>query len=67
MSSAEYVVDNFYDARKSPYSFLQMPNKRTLLLEKKRLYDNATPSGNSTMARNLQRLGILIWKRRLSE
>lgn len=34
-----------------------------IILRKKDLYDNATPSGNSTMALNLQRLGILLDRR----
>ncbi|MBL7782981.1 MAG: thioredoxin domain-containing protein [Saprospiraceae bacterium] len=35
-------------------------NQTDVVMRKKDLQDNATPSGNSTMAHNLQRLGILL-------
>jgi uncharacterized protein len=35
-------------------------NREGEVIRKKDLYDNATPSGNSTMAKNLLRLGIML-------
>jgi uncharacterized protein len=55
----EYVLQNFLDTNDNLFYFTS--EKQTdILLRKKDLYDNATPSGNSTMLRNLQRLGILF-------
>jgi uncharacterized protein len=55
----EYVLQNFLDTNDNLFYFTS--EKQTdILLRKKDLYDNATPSGNSTMVRNLQRLGILF-------
>ena len=55
----DYVLDNFFDSNDNLFYFTS--EKQTdILLRKKDLYDNATPSGNSTMAKNLQRLGILF-------
>jgi uncharacterized protein len=55
----DYVLDNFLDTNDNLFYFTS--EKQTdILLRKKDLYDNATPSGNSTMVRNLQRLGILF-------
>lgn len=56
---AESVMNNFYD-EKSKLFFFANENQADLIIRKKETYDNATPSGNSTMAHNLQRLGILI-------
>jgi uncharacterized protein len=55
----DYVLDNFFDSNDNLFYFTS--EKQTdIILRKKDLYDNATPSGNSTMVKNLQRLGILL-------
>lgn len=55
----EYVLSYFYD-NETKLFFFTAAGQTDVILRKKDLYDNATPSGNSTMAHNLQRLGILL-------
>jgi uncharacterized protein len=56
---ADYVLDNFFDSNDNLFYFTS--EKQTdIILRKKDLYDNATPSGNSTMVKNLQRLGVML-------
>lgn len=50
-----FVVENFYDQEDGLF-FFTGAEQTDIILRKKDLYDNATPSGNSTMTRNLQRL-----------
>lgn len=59
---ADYVLSYFSDPA-SPMLFFTAENQTDIVLRKKDLYDSATPSGNSTMAHNLQRLGILLDRR----
>ena len=54
----EQVLSYFHDAETGMF-FLTAAGESDVILRKKDLYDNATPSGNSTMAHNLQRLGLL--------
>lgn len=54
-----YVLSYFHDPATGLFFFTDS-NQSDIILRKKDLYDNATPSGNSTMAHNLQRLGILL-------
>lgn len=54
-----WVIAQFYD-EKDHLFFFTSAQQTDILLRKKELYDNATPSSNSTMARNLQRLSILL-------
>ena len=55
----EDVLKNFFDKTDNLFYFTSEKQK-DILLRKKDLYDNATPSGNSTMAKNLMRLGIML-------
>lgn len=55
----DYVLSYFYDSDSGLFFFTDA-QQTDVILRKKDLYDNATPSGNSTMAHNLQRLGILL-------
>ena len=55
----DYVLSYFPDPDSGLF-FLTDAHQADLILRKKDLYDNATPSGNSTMVLNLQRLGILL-------
>ena len=57
----EFVLENFLDEADKMFYFTSAKQK-DVLLRKKNLYDSATPSGNSTMVRNLQRAGILLGK-----
>ncbi|MBP6825505.1 MAG: thioredoxin domain-containing protein, partial [Saprospiraceae bacterium] len=57
-----YVLSYFYD-RETGLFFYTDSGQTDIILRKKDLYDNATPSGNSTMVHNLQRLGILLDRR----
>jgi len=54
-----FVLDHFLDASDKLFYFTSA-KQQDILLRKKDLYDSATPSGNATMVRNLQRLGILL-------
>lgn len=55
----EHVLSHFEDAESGLFFFTPV-NQDDIVLRKKDLYDNATPSGNSTMVHNLQRLGLLV-------
>lgn len=56
------VYQYFHDAESGLF-FFTASDQADIILRKRDLYDNATPSGNSTMAHNLQRLGILLDRR----
>ena len=63
----QYTIDSFSD--EDQLFFYYTPNFQTdILVRKKDLYDGAIPSGNSTMAWNLHRLGLLFdqqeWRKR---
>lgn len=55
----DYVFEHFYDPESGMFFYTDV-DQTDILFRKKDLYDNATPSGNSTMAHNMQRLGILL-------
>ena len=55
----DYTIENFFDESSNLFYFTSSKQK-DILLRKKDLYDSATPSGNSTMLRNLQRLGHFL-------
>ena len=57
-----YVIEHFLDSSDKMFYFTSSEQK-DVLLRKKDLYDSATPSGNSTMVHNLQRLGLLLDKK----
>jgi len=61
----EFVLEHFLDKASNLFYFTA-EKQSDIVLRKKDLYDSAVPSGNSTMVRNLQRLGILLgqedWK-----
>ena len=56
---ADYTIENFFDASANLFYFTS-EKQADILLRKKDLYDSATPSGNATMVRNLQRLGHIF-------
>jgi uncharacterized protein len=58
---SEIVIENFYDAASGLFYFAPISQK-DLIVRRKELYDNAMPSGNATMAHNLQRLAIIFEK-----
>jgi len=55
----EFVFGHFHDPESNMFFYTDI-DQTDILFRKKELYDNATPSGNSTMVHNLQRLGILL-------
>ncbi len=55
----EQVLSYFHDVKSGMFYFTAA-GQSDIILRKKDLYDNATPSGNSTMVHNLQRLGLLL-------
>jgi hypothetical protein len=64
------VLCNYADDA-SPYFFYTQKGQEDILIRKKEIYDGATPSGNSVMAFNLYRLGILLdqpdWRKRAED
>jgi uncharacterized protein YyaL (SSP411 family) len=58
----EYVFCHFPDVDSGMFYFTG-DAQSDVIVRKKDMYDNATPSGNSTMVHNLQRLGILLDRR----
>ncbi|MCB0542322.1 MAG: thioredoxin domain-containing protein [Saprospiraceae bacterium] len=62
----EHVLSYFYDPETGLF-FYTHSGQTDIVLRKKDLYDNAMPSGNSTMTLNLQRLGILLDRRNWRE
>jgi hypothetical protein len=55
----DHVLEQFLDRDEDLFYFTST-RQQDILLRRKDLYDSATPSGNSTMVRNLQRAGILL-------
>lgn len=55
----DLVLADFLDLETGLF-FYTSQRQTDILLRKKDLYDNATPSGNSTMALNLQKLAVLL-------
>jgi uncharacterized protein YyaL (SSP411 family) len=53
------VIEHFWDENQHLFYFTSAQQK-DILLRKKDLYDSATPSGNSTMAKNVWRLGHFL-------
>ena len=54
-----YVLENFYDSDAKLFYFT-VAGQSDIILRKKELFDNATPSGNAIMATILLRLGALL-------
>jgi uncharacterized protein YyaL (SSP411 family) len=57
-----HVREHFYDEADGFFHFAP-PGQKDLVLRKKDFYDNATPSGNSTMVHNLFRLALYTGNR----
>ncbi len=66
----DYVLSYFLDPETGLF-FLTDAHQTDLVLRKKDVYDNALPSGNSTMILNLQRLSMLLdraeWREKANE
>ncbi|MBL7825454.1 MAG: thioredoxin domain-containing protein, partial [Saprospiraceae bacterium] len=58
ISYTELVEQAFFDPDQHSFYFTQT-GQQDIIVRKKDFYDNATPSGNSVMAHNFQRLGML--------
>lgn len=56
---ADFVCSEFADTESALFFFTQQGQK-DIPVRRKETYDSALPSGNATMAQNLQRLGILF-------
>lgn len=63
---ADHVIAHFLDPDSKLFYFTTA-GQRELPLRRKDLYDSALPSGNSTMAYNLHRLGILRGRKDFDE
>ena len=57
----EYTLAHFLDGTRNLFYFTSK-DQQDVVLRKIELYDNALPSGNSSMVQNLQRLGLLWGK-----
>lgn len=57
----DFVLENFRDSE-SKLFFFTSGSQSDIPVRRKELYDNATPSGNSTMIHNLLKLSIFIGK-----
>jgi uncharacterized protein len=57
----EHVLSYFYDDANGLF-FFTGTNQTDIITRRRDIYDNATPSGNSTMVHNLQQLGVLLDK-----
>jgi hypothetical protein len=55
----DWVIQQFHDSESGLF-FFTSENQSDILLRRKELYDNATPSGNSTMIHNLFKLAVLL-------
>ncbi len=55
----DFVIQHFQDAESGLF-FFTSENQKDILMRRKELYDNATPSGNSTMIHNLLKGAILF-------
>ncbi len=55
----EYALAHYYDPSAGLF-FFSAQEQTELVLRRKEVYDNDMPSGNATMLRNLQRLGLLL-------
>jgi uncharacterized protein YyaL (SSP411 family) len=53
-----YVIENFYDSESGLFTFTHK-NQQDVIVQKKEVYDGATPSGNSVMADNLYYLSVI--------
>jgi len=58
---SEYLIDHFLDSGHNLFYFTGQ-SQEDIPLRRRELYDSATPSGNSTMAHNLHKLGLLLGK-----
>lgn len=56
-----YLMDHFLDSGHNLFYFTGQ-SQEDIPLRRRELYDSATPSGNSTMAHNLHKLGLLLGK-----
>lgn len=67
LSLTEYVIKEFDDGEEG-YFYFTPQGQEDVLVRKKEIYDNATPSGNSIMAWNLCYLGVVFdkpeWRKR---
>ncbi len=55
---SEFVIKHFYDSDAKCFYFTT-DQQKDILVRKKEFFDNATPSGNATMAMNLRQLSII--------
>ncbi len=65
-SLAENVIQNFTE-EETGFFFYTPADQKDIIVRKKEMYDGAVPSGNSVMAYNLWKLGLLFDKKEWSE
>ncbi|MEO5946964.1 MAG: thioredoxin domain-containing protein [Chitinophagaceae bacterium] len=62
----EYVIQHFTE-EETGFFFYTPAGQKDIIVRKKEVYDGAVPSGNSVMAYNLLKLGLLFDKKEWSE
>ena len=62
----DIVLEQFYDETDG-FFFFNNPKAEKLIANKKELFDNVIPASNSSMARNLQDLGLYFYNDRYLE
>jgi len=55
----DFVIEKFFDKTHQLFYYTS-DNQTDVIVRQRQIYDNATPSGNSTMVSNLQRLGLIL-------
>ena len=58
---ANYTIEHFYDETEGLFFFTDN-NSEKLITRKKEVFDNVIPASNSAMARNMYKLGLLLYK-----
>ncbi len=61
-----YTIEKFFDKTHQLF-YYTTDNQKDVIVRQRQFYDNATPSGNSTMIHNLQRLSLLFGNNEYAE
>jgi len=62
----DFVIEKFFDKTHQLFYYTS-DNQTDVIVRQRQIYDNATPSGNSTMVSNLQRLGLILGREDYTE
>ena len=62
----DFVIEKFFDKTHQLFYYTS-DNQTDVIVRQRQIYDNATPSGNSTMVSNLRRLGLILGREDYTE